>query len=1528
MCVSLAQRAKLTHNLPTQVSYWDEAIKKLPEANTLNLQTALETAERRIAELEAQLAAGSTAVEPVSVAEHDLSSEHFQAFITQSWDGIVVLDETGVVVEWNQALEELSGMPRSKALGRLFWDLQVFISPNAQSTIPEPSMIKQVMNDGFVTGKSPFYGKEVEVVLQKPDGERVMVQQTIFPIKAGEVYYLGGLIRDISERVQAQEVLRRYEMLANHSRDIILFIRKEDGRILDANHAAQMAYGYTHAELLDRSIMDLRLDQPALVADQMTRANQSGLLFTTRHRRKDGGSFPVEVSSQGALINGMHTLVSVVRDITEREEVNALLAESEEKFSKAFHTSPQLMAFSDLTSHIYLDVNQSFLQTLGYQREEVVGHSSSELQVFADPAYVQREGSAVLAKEGRLQNFEVDIRTKHGKILRGLFFAEFVQLHGKTILFSVMNDITLRKQAELALSESENRYRIIFDGAVEGIVALHVNSLQFLYANPAMGRLFGYPADAFKHLRVFDLHPDDWHARIQTEIGEILQGQRTSMSAIACDHTNGTRFYVDITVSLTEIDNAPVIIAFFNDVTERRRSEGLTNARIWLSNLPPETSLDDLMQQTLDQAETITDSQIGFFHFISPDQQTILLQNWSTHTIQHMCTADGKSQHYPVDVAGVWAESLRTRQAVIINDYPNHPGRKWMPSGHAVVTRLISIPVLRGGQITAVIGVGNKEVDYDQRDLDVVGLLAGEVWDIVLRKRVEIALRGSEELYRSLIESQENFILLLDREGVFHYANPIAAAFVGETPENLIGTHIQDVFSSQFAQTQMELIREVLHSGEGRVIETHMNEDGKPRWFRSSFQPVRSSEGPISLALVNAVDITLQKSIEQVLEDKVVERTQEIEAVRQRLELATAAAGIGIWDWDIKTGIMVWDEHMFQIYNLPRQGSQVLMKDWEACLHPGDVEAQHTFIQSVFRRERDYKTEYRILWPDQSEHFIGSEAITIYDDSGQPERMIGIDHDITTRKQAETVLRGSEEMLRGANRELERAMRTKDEFLASMSHELRTPLTGILGLSEALQQQVYGELNPKQTRALQNIELSGQHLLNLINDILDVSKIEAGKFDLQYEAYSLVEICQSSLQLVKGMAHKKQLKVAFSISPSTIILWCDPRRMKQILVNLLSNAVKFTPEGGSLGLDVQGNEEDQTIHLCVWDKGIGMKPQDLQRIFQPFVQLDSSLAREQTGTGLGLVLVQRMVEMHEGSLHVESIPGAGSRFEVILPWKAFNASEQQSTGPEAWPQVNIQRSMTVEDNEIDAGHINRILNRLGIENVVINQGRFIARYAVELKPEVILLDLGLPDQSGWSVLQELKANEATRHIPVVITSVEDKRAEASRMGAVAYLVKPFTFQDLRNALAHAAAARAPEMPTPTPAFNQTPLVMLVDDNEINSQTITDFLENNRMRAIWVSNGYAFLEKAPQVHPDVILMDIQMPGIDGLEVIRRVRAHADPRLVACRIIASTALAMPGDRERCLQAGANDYLAKPFRLANLLDVIRKQLHAPAD
>ncbi len=244
-----------------------------------------------------------------------------------------------------------------------------------------------------------------------------------------------------------------------------------------------------------------------------------------------------------------------------------------------------------------------------------------------------------------------------------------------------------------------------------------------------------------------------------------------------------------------------------------------------------------------------------------------------------------------------------------------------------------------------------------------------------------------------------------------------------------------------------------------------------------------------------------------------------------------------------------------------------------------------------------------------------------------------------------------EQELLEARRAAEAANQAKTSFLATMSHELRTPLNAVIGLSEALRDQIYGPLNGRQEHALGMIAESGRHLLELINDILDFAKIGAGKMELHREQVSVAEVCQASMNLLRQAAATKQLTIEQSIDPQTVYLRADGRRLKQILVNLLSNAVKFTPTGGRVSLQVRGDPEGGRITFTVSDTGIGIAPDQLERLFQPFVQLDSRLAREYEGTGLGLALVQLMTEMHDGTISVSSALGKGSSFSVSLPWQ-------------------------------------------------------------------------------------------------------------------------------------------------------------------------------------------------------------------------------------------------------------------------------------
>jgi PAS domain S-box-containing protein len=565
------------------------------------------------------------------------------------------------------------------------------------------------------------------------------------------------------------------------------------------------------------------------------------------------------------------------------------------------------------------------------------------------------------------------------------------------------------------------------------------------------------------------------------------------------------------------------------------------------------------------------------------------------------------------------------------------------------------------------------------------------------------------------------------------------------------------------------------------------------------------------------------------------------------------------------------------------------------------------------------------------------------------EANVVLQREIAERKQAEQALRQERASLAqrveertaelsAANAELAQAARLKDEFLASMSHELRTPLNAVLGLCEALQEQVYGPLNERQFRPLRTIEESGRHLLALINDILDVAKIGAGKLELEIGPVSVESVCQDSLGLIKRAAQKKRLKISTSFDGAVEIVQADQRRLKQILVNLLSNAVKFTPEGGEIGLEVVGDAEQGAVHFIIWDTGIGIAQEEIGRLFQPFVQLDSSLSRQHSGTGLGLALVRRLTELHGGGISLESKVGKGSRFTVSLPCPPVDkgrkakgeglAEERHPFEVEATGALALRRALVIEDSPTCADQLTRYLAELGVETVVHPRGEGAVEEAMKVHPDVIILDILLPAPSGWEVLAQLKAEPRTQDIPVVMVSVVDERSQGLAQGAAEYLVKPISRWQLQRALSQIVPQEVEE-PMPLVAMadqepeTERPLILLAEDNEDNITTVSDYLLAKGYRVVVAREGAEAIQRAREERPDLILMDIQMPGMDGLEATQRLRAEAVQNGTTVPIIALTALAMPGDRERCLAAGVDEYLSKPVSLKGLVQVIEAQL-----
>jgi CheY-like chemotaxis protein len=346
----------------------------------------------------------------------------------------------------------------------------------------------------------------------------------------------------------------------------------------------------------------------------------------------------------------------------------------------------------------------------------------------------------------------------------------------------------------------------------------------------------------------------------------------------------------------------------------------------------------------------------------------------------------------------------------------------------------------------------------------------------------------------------------------------------------------------------------------------------------------------------------------------------------------------------------------------------------------------------------------------------------------------------------------------------------------------------------------------------------------------------------------------------------------------------------------------------------------------VWDTGIGIAPEQMPKLFQPFVQIDSSLSREYSGSGLGLALALRLTEAHGGSMAVESTPGVGSRFSVTLPWTTPPLeAHSPAVGVESAGQPQpLRRALVVEDSATAASHLARYLRELGAEVEIHPRGHEAAARTLAVRPDVIILDILLPDFNGWEVLRQLKAEPLTQMIPVVVVSVVDDPARARTLGAAAFLLKPISrelmAQTLDQVMRRPAAPielRIPEVP----GRERPPRILIAEDNQANIDVLHDVLLSKGYDVAVARNGHEAIAYVNEQPTNVILMDIQMPGMDGLDAIRRLRDSPDTHDIP--IIVLTALAMPGDRERCLAVGADAYLAKPVNLRELLALIAAQL-----
>lgn len=475
-----------------------------------------------------------------------------------------------------------------------------------------------------------------------------------------------------------------------------------------------------------------------------------------------------------------------------------------------------------------------------------------------------------------------------------------------------------------------------------------------------------------------------------------------------------------------------------------------------------------------------------------------------------------------------------------------------------------------------------------------------------------------------------------------------------------------------------------------------------------------------------------------------------------------------------------------------------------------------------------------------------------------------------------TEVRRQTEDLRNANDQLKKADQMKSEFLANMSHELRTPLNAVIGFSEVLSDRVFGDINDKQAKYIDNIHTSGKHLLRLINDILDLSKVEAGRMELYLEEFPLEKAVYEVQNIIKPLAAKKSIPVEVEISGSPFIC-ADEGKLKQIMYNLLSNAVKFTPDNGKIS--IAASSSDSEVSITVTDTGIGIKDEDINKIFKEFYQVDSSYARKYEGTGLGLALTKRFTELMGGTISVESTEGVGSRFTITLPIRPselecpprqeFLTSRPSLPYATFTPQARLDRSkadaplvLIVEDDPKASELVCIYLNNAGYKVATAFDGESAIRMAKELQPFAITLDIMLPHKDGWQVLQELKTNGETSQIPILITSMIDDRNLAFTLGAADYFVKPVDrnrlLDRLENIASLAKSSRGPAT------------ILVIDDEENALELARAFLVPAGYNVVTASGGSEGIRLAHDEMPTVIMLNLMMPDVSGFEVVKALK----------------------------------------------------------